>query len=311
MLTVVMATHNGARTLPTVLDAYTRLEAPEGGWKLVVADNASTDTTPEILRFFCKTLPMTIVMVPELGKNFALNAALEFREGDLVVLTDDDAVPARGWLTALRRAANRHIDFDIFGGAIKPRWEHTPDSWILEWVPHDMTYTLTTAGRVDGPLPPTQVCGPNMAVRTSIFDDGHRFDALIGPKAGGTYTMGSETEFTLRMAQNGHASWFVADAEVEHMIRSFQMERLWVLSRASRYGRCIFRRDHQGMRDSVASIAGMPRWMLRDTFRRLVSLLFAKITQNDRRAFEEAWQLRYNWGYLAESRGARRRRNGA
>ena len=39
MLTVFIATHNGGHTLPRVLDAYTRLLPPPGGWKLVVSDD--------------------------------------------------------------------------------------------------------------------------------------------------------------------------------------------------------------------------------------------------------------------------------
>ena len=39
MLSVLMATRNGARSLPTVLDAYSRLEPPPGGWKLIIVDN--------------------------------------------------------------------------------------------------------------------------------------------------------------------------------------------------------------------------------------------------------------------------------
>ena len=45
MLTVLIATRNGAATLPRVLASYTQLEPPTGGWKLVVVDNGSTDGT--------------------------------------------------------------------------------------------------------------------------------------------------------------------------------------------------------------------------------------------------------------------------
>ena len=302
MMTVIMATHNGAHTLATVLEAYARLRAPGCDWKLVIADNASTDDTPSILDRFRSQLPLTTLQVPTPGKNNALNAALEHREGDLVVLTDDDAVPAKNWLHAFRRAADTQNDYDIFGGAIAPRWERPPEPWVLEWVPHDMTYTLTPTGRTDGPLMPTQVGGPNMAVRSTVFDRGHRFDPQIGPKAGGTYAMGSETEFTVRMAQNGHAAWFVADAVVEHMIRSFQMDRQWVLSRAARYGRCIYRRDRQQEHDRVALMWGMPRWLIREAVAQAFSLLLAKVTADDRRIFEASWHLRYSLGYLAEAR---------
>lgn len=305
MLTVIMASHNGARTLPTVLEAYQRIEAPPADWKLVVADNASTDDTPAILQRATGLLPLTTLRVSTPGKNHALNAALDHREGDLVVFTDDDAIPSPHWLRELRRAADLHPEFDVFGGAILPRWEREPEAWLLDWVPHDMTYTLTQKGRGDGPLAATQVGGLNMAVRAELFNSGHRFDPRIGPKSGGTYAMGSETEFTLRMAQHGHQAWFVSGAVVEHMIRAFQMERRWILARAIRYGRCICRRDRQRGLSPPADLWGMPRWMFRDVAARSVSLLGAKLAGNARRAFEEAWHLHYDWGYLSEARDAR------
>jgi len=59
MLTVLIATYNGARTLPRVLTACCQLESPEGGWKLVIVDNASTDQTKEIIASFSQRLPLT------------------------------------------------------------------------------------------------------------------------------------------------------------------------------------------------------------------------------------------------------------
>ena len=82
MLTVVIATHNGAHTLPLVLDAYTRLDTVEGGWKLVIVDNASTDETEEIIKAYASKLPITYLFEPRRGKNAALNSAITSFEGD-------------------------------------------------------------------------------------------------------------------------------------------------------------------------------------------------------------------------------------
>jgi glycosyltransferase involved in cell wall biosynthesis len=46
MVTVLLATYNGAETLPKALNAYCQLQAPTAGWKLVVVDNGSTDGLP-------------------------------------------------------------------------------------------------------------------------------------------------------------------------------------------------------------------------------------------------------------------------
>jgi glycosyltransferase involved in cell wall biosynthesis len=99
-----MATHNGADTLPVVLEAYTTLQSPEGDWKLVIVDNGSTDSTNEIIHAFTKRLPLTYAFEPRRGKNRALNTRLASGSGDLIVFTDDDTIPQPDWLKLLRSA---------------------------------------------------------------------------------------------------------------------------------------------------------------------------------------------------------------
>ena len=93
MLTVFLATRNGSRTLPGVLESFTRLRVPPSGWKLVVVDNGSTDQTCEIVASFRASLPVTYVFEGRMGKNVALNTGLTHLEGDLAVFTDDDVFP--------------------------------------------------------------------------------------------------------------------------------------------------------------------------------------------------------------------------
>src|SRR5271165_5089803 len=115
MLTVLLATRNRARILRDVLEAYCHLQAPACGWKLVIADNGSTDETREVIASFTDRLPLSSVCEPRLGKNYALNAGLELVEGDLTVLTDDDAFPHTDWLVQLRKAADEQPTYSLFG----------------------------------------------------------------------------------------------------------------------------------------------------------------------------------------------------
>src|SRR5271169_1127428 len=235
MLTVLLATRNRAQILRGVLEAYCHLEAPPSGWKLVVADNGSTDQTSEVIASFRGRLPLHSVSEPTLGKNEALNAGLELVEGDLVVFTDDDAFPRADWLIRLRKAADTQMGYSIFGGAIAPRWEVSPPAWI-EWVHRGPVFSLTDFSQMEGPIGSPWVFGPNMAIRSKIFQSGIRFDPLIGPGRS-DYAMGSETELLLRLDRQGHKAWHVASAVVEHLIRKEQLEKRWIWQRAIRFGR--------------------------------------------------------------------------
>ena len=221
MLTVVIATHNGAKTLPWVLDGYKRLTTPAGGWKLIIADNGSTDATPQIARQYSACLPITTVQEERRGQNWARLAALDHLEGDFIVFSDDDARPDPDWLIKLQDAAREHPGFDFFGGTIVPEWEIQPPAWVLEWVDLGACFTITDPSCPEGPVAPNLVWSPNMAFRRKIFEAGFVFDTSVGP-SGANYPMGSETDFNVRLGEAGFKSWFAPNAIVRHFVRGSQ-----------------------------------------------------------------------------------------
>lgn len=204
MLTVLLATRNRAAILRETLEAFCRLQQPSSGWKLVVVDNGSSDQTPAVLASFSSRLPLHTVSEPTAGKNSALNTGLDLVEGDLTVFTDDDTFPHSDWLVELRNAADAQLGYSMFGGTVVPRWEVPPPHWV-QWLQQGPVYSLTDPLMKEGPVPPFSVFGPNMAIRTSVFQSGVRLDPSIGPR-GSNYPMGSETELTLRLDRQGQLS---------------------------------------------------------------------------------------------------------
>lgn len=284
MLTVLFATRNGAGRLPRVLGAFERLTAPAGGWKLVVVENASADDTLAVLRGFEGRLPLTVLSQPRPGKNAALNLGLTAAQGDLVVLTDDDVLPATDWLAHLRAAADANPAFDLFAGRIVPAFEVEPPEWLARWAPLDIAYAVHPADLPAGPVDPGMVWGGNMAVRRCVFDAGLRFDEQVGPN-GRAYAMGSETEFTQRVAQAGHASWYCPDAVVQHLVRAEQMTAPWLHGRALRYGRgALLRELAQGLHGGPR-LSGVPRSLYGDLLKAGYAAARARLS-GDRR-----WRL--------------------
>ena len=300
-----MASFNGATTLPKVLDAYCALLAPPGGWRLLVIDNGSTDAGPEILAGYAERLPMSVLREPCRGKNAALNAGLRQvlndTSVDLLVFSDDDAMPEPDWLLRLAECAARQPHYAVFGGRIVPDWACEPPAWIARLVPLGLTYGLTAASLSDGPVFPGLVWGANMAVRRRVFDAGHRFDQSIGPNAG-PYAMGSETEFTRRVHARGYRSWFCDAARVAHHIRPYQLERAYVLERAQRFGRGKARQDQPGV---FPELFGVPRWMLARIALEGAGWLWAVLCRQRDRAFQRRWEIDYLRGYLHEARQAK------
>lgn len=301
MLTVLMATYNGADTLPTVLGAYCQLESPAGGWKLVVVDNGSTDSTKDTIGTFAPRLPLRYVFEPQRGKNAALNTGLAYLEGDLIILTDDDAVPRADWLTQLRAVADSRPDFSVFGGTVLPQWEVEPESWITNLVQLIPVFALTDPSWEEGPTNPRRVFGLNSAYRASIFEAGFRFDTSIGP-AGPSYAMGSETELNLRLAKAGFSAWHCKHAEVRHLIRKEQMTRKWILRRAFRFGRGFYRLEMKDTIGSPTRVLGIPRYFFREIIEQMRRSAGARLKRDSAAAFQESWELYVLLGRAYEAR---------
>ena len=263
-MTVVFATRNRASALAAVLDSFTNLAAPDGGWKLVVVDNGSTDDTAALLASYAGRLPLTVLSEPRAGKNRALNTALPHLEGALIVLTDDDVLPSPDWLARMQQAAREHPQASLFGGTVLPHWSRAKPFWLTEAaVPFSVLYAQQRRGA--GPCSCDAIFGPNMAVRSSVFEAGYRFSETVGPdETRRMYAMGGETEFLRRLEADGYTGWFVPDACVEHIIRPEQLAEEWILQRAYRYG--IGEGSHY---------AGMPRRM---RLRALVYGIAAKLS---------------------------------
>jgi peptidoglycan/xylan/chitin deacetylase (PgdA/CDA1 family)/GT2 family glycosyltransferase len=302
VLTVLIATYNGSSTLGRCLDAYCRMDPPAGGWKLIIVDNGSTDSTGVTARSFADRLPLQVICEPERGKNAALNTALSHISGDLVVFTDDDMIPQRDWLSVMRDAADLRPSYSLFGGKILLRWDTPPEKWILDWVPLDITYSATRTVCREGEIAAHAVFGGNMAVRASVFEAGFRFDPSIGPRDG-DYVMGSETEFCLRLEQTGLKAWYVERSVVEHIVRDFQCTPDWILRRAARFGRRAYRLDRDA-KSADSPYLGVPLGLLGYTLRQAYRSAAARLRGRHKEGFQARWNLHYTIGRIRESRAS-------
>ena len=300
MLSVLMATYNGAGTLPEVLNAYCKLKSPDGGWKLLIVDNGSTDSTKEIIACFRSRLPLTYIFEPTLGKSAALNTGLLSVTGDLVVMTDDDALPRPDWLVQMRVAADSQPSFSIFGGAIVPHWEIPPEDWILAW--QCPTLTITDPAWEEGPIVVGRLSGPNMAVRSEVIEAGYRFDTSLGP-VGPRYQMGEEADFLQRLGKAGFRAWYCKRAVVAHMIRRDQMKKEWVLRRAVPLGRAHSRWEYRELSQTPpVLLLGIPRYMIREILAQAIHVARAKLSQDEDTVFKKRWRLHYLVGRAIEGR---------
>jgi glucosyl-dolichyl phosphate glucuronosyltransferase len=245
-LTVLFSSRNGEQVLPRTLEAYCQMNRPPHRWKLVVVDNGSSDSTSVILESFRDRLPLEILEQPIAGQNRARNCGLKALEGQLAILTDDDAIPDPSFLTAWSKYLDQCPDYELFGGSIDPVFDVPPPKWMMR-SKSQLGMLFAIRDLPEGPVSPNDLYGPNMAVRASVFVAGHRFDENFGPD--GTdphYPMGAETEFFRRLARCGAKAWFAREPRVHHIVRANQIGWPNVVNRSYRHGRGVARLMREG-----------------------------------------------------------------
>ncbi len=95
LISVVVCSYNGARTIRHCLDGLSRLDYPN--FEVIVVDDGSTDATAEIAREY----PFRLISTENMGLSHARNVGMEAARGEIIAYIDDDAWPDPNWLTYL------------------------------------------------------------------------------------------------------------------------------------------------------------------------------------------------------------------
>jgi GT2 family glycosyltransferase len=297
MISVLIATHNGADTIERTLAAMAALDVPEGGWELLVVNNASTDDTEARALAWKDRLPLLYLVEPRLGKSFALNRGLGETGGDLIVMTDDDVLPDRTWLTDIARVAALHPHCAAFGGAIVPAFDGTLPAVASNYF--GLLYGASP-NHPEGAIRPMRgtslydISGANLTIRKSVRDAGHRFpeDYLIG-HAG---LMGEDTEFVRRLGASGLQIGFAPKARIHHIIHAHQTSWRWIHRRFFRHGRTVFLQAR-----ARGEMAGFPWRPVRGVPGSSLRWLLALARNDKTEAFRQSRALAYDLGAIRQA----------
>jgi glycosyltransferase involved in cell wall biosynthesis len=258
MISLIIATWNGATTLERTLEAMTRLEAPDSGHEIIVVDNASTDGSAALIDRFMDRLSLTYMYEARRGKAYALNAAIETAKGDFLVFTDDDVILNPGFLRAYETAAKAQPDYGFFTGQIRLDWARKPPYWLEKLGAADMAYGSTMSGRPEEAVPWLAAKGANMAVRRDTLGDvRYRTEEGINYMGTGTGTGGVDSWFAHDATRESDI-WFVPDACLDHMVRDHQIGIKPVFSRYVRIGISNYQADPTTKTLFARTIAGLP-----------------------------------------------------
>lgn len=223
VFSIIIATCDRAERLDTALAAIVASIGLSGRDHSVIVVDNGRGASGEGAANGCER-PVTYLRSRPHNKSAALNRGIAAAETEWLAFTDDDAVPARDWLSEGAKYIEAH-DFSAVGGRVisdpigaqLPVW--LKDS-VTDRVPRGpalvsyepMAQSGSLAGETPVPL------GSNMFVRKEIFGKHGGYDESLWDRCGDAALGCEDAEFGMRIRAAGEVIGYCAEAVVSHPV---------------------------------------------------------------------------------------------
>jgi glucosyl-dolichyl phosphate glucuronosyltransferase len=243
-VTIVMPTRNRARLLGAALWSFLHQEDAVDLYEVVVVDDGSTDDSAAVVARVADARPQVSVRFVRNrrhGVNAARNAGISVAAGQLLCFVDDDTEAWPGWLRAVVKGSEDHLDVEVFAGRLILRYEGLP--------PRICGREPLGGGELDlgdADVDTEFAKGANLVVRRRVFGLVGAFDERLP-------IYGDETEWVDRYRRSGGRIVYLADAWLWHRRTAASLRVASLLAHSFRFGRgWAASSDAMGSRCSVA-----------------------------------------------------------
>jgi GT2 family glycosyltransferase len=114
---IVIPAHNRAGLTRACLDALLANTSVDGGFEVIVVDDASTDSTPQLLSGYGEPV-RTVRLDSNCGFASACNAGARAAGSEYLVFLNNDTEVRQGWLGALAAYADAHPEAAVVGAKL-------------------------------------------------------------------------------------------------------------------------------------------------------------------------------------------------
>lgn len=115
---ILIATYNRPEYINDLLDSWLRLEPPQGGYEIILADDGSNESVEPIVQPYLDRLPIRFLRLPHRGLSSTRQCAMEIAQGQYVLFTDDDCRPSPGLLKHYEQALANSPDHAMGGPVV-------------------------------------------------------------------------------------------------------------------------------------------------------------------------------------------------
>jgi len=203
-ISVIIAAHDAAETLPAQLQALGSQTTTDLEWELIVVDNLSVDDTAAVAESFADQIPGLRVLkaTDAAGSGYARNVGAAVATGHALAFCDADDVVACDWVENMAMALSDHplVAGTIDVGQLNPRWVVRSRGRLND----------TEIPLYEGMFPMATGC--NMGIDARLFKELSGFD--------NDYDRVEDAELSMRSWMVGHPARFAAGAVVHYRLRT-------------------------------------------------------------------------------------------
>jgi len=237
-ISVVVCSFNGASTIRDTLNGLSKLDYPD--YEIIVVDDGSTDSTPQIASEY----HVRLISTENMGLSQARNAGIQAATGEMVAFIDDDAYPDVDWLKFLASSIFEGKYVGVGGPNLPP----PNDGWKADAVanaPGNPSVVLLT-DRVAEHIP-----GCNMMFRKDELDMIGGFDPIFR-------VAGDDVDLCWRLREAGATIGFSPAAVVWHHRRN-SIRKSWRHQVGYGQAESLLERKWPGKYNSVGQLSWQGR----------------------------------------------------
>ena len=180
-ISVVIAAQNEEANLRYLIPALEEQEFG-GWWEIIIVNDRSTDSSRELLENWKKQIDrLRVITIKDLprgvnGKKNALTRGIREAEGDIILLTDGDCMPASTqWISSMAGQFREGIDIVLGFSMYRDSGNH----WLSAFTYYETIYTAIQYLGFALTGSPYMGVGRNLAYRKSVFQESGGFDQHV------------------------------------------------------------------------------------------------------------------------------------
>ncbi|MBI5082086.1 MAG: glycosyltransferase family 2 protein [Chloroflexi bacterium] len=228
LITVVVCTFNRASLLRTCLQSLVEQSVDVSCYEVVVVNNNSTDSTPQVVKEFSdQRSNFSGVVEKTQGLANARNSGWRIASGEYVAYIDDDCKAPPEWI-AVAKEIIEQVSPTVFGGPNFAFYNTPKPPWYKD------IYSSTTLGDHSRVLSAREhLIGNNIFFQHTILDALGGFNSQLG-MIGDKIAYGEETEMVMRIrsTMNDAITYYEPRLYVYHLVRPEKMRLDWTVSQS-------------------------------------------------------------------------------